>query len=383
MANEDIATLEALSLVYSDFGPQRRSNPYVESVDTRFESTLDVLRRGTLKGFEDNILGSGDSIFGIVLRANDPAASNPATNSTAETMSILSRIFGTPQSVIHGARIKVLKTPHTDIFMDPLTYDQTLEDALRIDNFPLFLYDASKITIEPGSFIYGNFDAHTLRSGLIGEVADLPPFALGVQSSALTAGSYASAAASTVEDFVQSLMRDPPPPLEGAEVYAPYSPEAMKLFEEALEYASLDIGWAYLDSTHYILSKESGGKVGIPNYTYRILTGRDPVEIPNIKDKPEHWPTTWAAAKAGNFGTYLGRSTATGLGQLLQSNAAKFYPNGVDGIGDAFNEAVGFVRYIYDRYGDPDTARSVYGRIGSYRNSRTGVVMKKTFREGY
>jgi hypothetical protein len=61
----------------------------------------------------------------------------------------------------------------------------------------------------------------------------------------------------------------------------------------------------------------------------------------------------------------------------------KFYPGGVNGIGNPEAEAVGYVRYIHSRYGDPDTARSVYGRTGAYINTRTSATIVKEFREGY
>jgi SLT domain-containing protein len=71
------------------------------------------------------------------------------------------------------------------------------------------------------------------------------------------------------------------------------------------------------------------------------------------------------------------KSTASGLGQLLLSNVDKYYPDGRNGIGDALNEAVGMLRYIHDRYGSPEVAGSVYGRIGKYVNARTQVAQVK------
>ena len=184
-------------------------------------------------------------------------------------------------------------------------------------------------------------------------------------------------------------------------IYDPGSPELTVLLLEALAFPGfhgpLPSEWAFLDSTHEIISKESGGKVGVPNYTYDYLVGRDPFIVNNIKKKPDYWPEVWRHARQGIPGVYDGRSSATGLGQLLSGmsddginfranipqNVQLFYPDGVNGISDPLNEAVGYVQYIRDRYGDPDTAWSVYGRYGSYLNTRTDTMMDKDFKEGY
>ena len=68
---------------------------------------------------------------------------------------------------------------------------------------------------------------------------------------------------------------------------------------------------------------------------------------------------------------------------MTKSNATAFYPNGLEGIGNALSEAVGFVKYINSRYGDPDTARTMYGLKGKYINTRTKKQLNKTYEEGY
>jgi hypothetical protein len=165
--------------------------------------------------------------------------------------------------------------------------------------------------------------------------------------------------------------------------YPPGSDKMKTLLKTALGAAKLPLEWADWQETHNILKKESDGKVGIPNYTYQSVAS-------NIKRHPEKWKELiWPLARADTPGTYKGRSTATGLGQLLSSNVKIFYPTGVDGIGKALPEAVGFVKYLYSRYGDPRVAWSVYGKGGkgalavSYVNSRTGKSQKKGFKEGY
>lgn len=81
----------------------------------------------------------------------------------------------------------------------------------------------------------------------------------------------------------------------------------------------------------------------------------------------------YARANASTGKNPIGaKSTASGLGQLLLSNVDKYYPDGRKGIGDPINESVGFMRYIADRYGNPDVAREMYGRTGSYTHPEKG-----------
>jgi hypothetical protein len=196
--------------------------------------------------------------------------------------------------------------------------------------------------------------------------------------------SGASAAGTSI--LVAGALGPPLPPSRGAAGnydYPPGSDKMKTLLREALGAAKLPLEWADWQETHNILKKESDGKVGIPNYTYMSVAS-------NIKSHPEKWEELiWPLARAGEWGTYKGRSTATGLGQLLTSNVKLFYPGGVQGIGKALPEAVGFVKYVYDRYGDPRVAWSVYGKGGegamavTFVNSRTGETKKKGFTEGY
>lgn len=151
--------------------------------------------------------------------------------------------------------------------------------------------------------------------------------------------------------------------------YKPDSQEAKDLLTNAAIKAGLPQEWGSNPDTHWILSKESKGLVGIPNYTYGAR-----------RFNRNRWPEVWAEIKSGVRST---SSTATGLGQLLVDNVKKFYPDGVNGIGDPMNEAIGFLKYIDSRYGSPTVARSVYGQIASYVHGRTGKSMKKSFKEGY
>lgn len=150
--------------------------------------------------------------------------------------------------------------------------------------------------------------------------------------------------------------------------YPPNDPETVKLFSHAANVADLPQSWANDADLHWILGKESGGWVGRPNYT-----------IPGYKDASQ-WRSIWDRLKTGEIWT---KSTATGLGQLLTSNVKKLYPDGLDGIGDPVNEAVGFMLYISNRYGSPKVAREMYGKQGEYTNARTGQLQHKGFTEGY
>lgn len=151
--------------------------------------------------------------------------------------------------------------------------------------------------------------------------------------------------------------------------YPPNSQKAIDLLTAAAVEIGRPASWGSSPDTHEVMRRESAGWVGIPNYTYGSRT----------KDRSQ-WCSVWEELKRGVHPT---RSSATGLGQLLSSNAAKYYPNGVNGIGDPRNEAIGFLKYIYDRYGSPEVARSMHGSTGSYVNARTGKTQNKTFKEGY
>ena len=133
-------------------------------------------------------------------------------------------------------------------------------------------------------------------------------------------------------------------------VYPPHSPEAIALFREAASVAGVPTSWATSNGLHQILSRESGGRVGVPNYTY----GR------RAQD-PGQWPEIWSELRNG---TISARSSATGLGQLLLNNVDTYYPNGRSGIGNAVEEAAGMLNYIQARYGNPEQAWRSYGRMG-------------------
>ena len=170
--------------------------------------------------------------------------------------------------------------------------------------------------------------------------------------------------------------------------------------DKVLDLTKIPLEWATNAQLHRVLGKESGGWVGIPNYTYNYSVGtgdpRRSLQLGKgapVERKREKWPICWEQArnfksghkqKVKSDGTVVNQySSATGLGQCLSRNAAIFYPDGVNGISDALNEAVGMICYIYDRYGDPDTLGTAYGKKCTFVNSRTGLTETKWFKEGY
>lgn len=144
--------------------------------------------------------------------------------------------------------------------------------------------------------------------------------------------------------------------------YAPLAPETIALFTAAAQQAQLPTDWAADVGLHNILQRESGGYVGRPNYQFGAAAA-----LTNASN----WWQIWAAIKDGSWRNLLdqskvkasGPSSATGLGQLTSTNIAtgNYYPSGLNGIGNALEEAIGMLRYIKQRYGSPTAAWAQYG----------------------
>jgi hypothetical protein len=173
-------------------------------------------------------------------------------------------------------------------------------------------------------------------------------------------------------------------------VFSPFSPEAIAHFKAAARAAGLPEDWGADGGLHNILTKESGGWVGRPNYQFGDIS-----QLNKWRD----WPQVWAAIRAGTWRSMLGgiitkpaaeragidlalvgrpysaapqgkQSSATGLGQLTQTNIKlkntdgtfKYYPRGLDSIGVPLDEAIGMLKYIKDRYQTPSNAWAQYAK---------------------
>ena len=162
----------------------------------------------------------------------------------------------------------------------------------------------------------------------------------------------------TVDEATAARLGSPdaqgPRPLSPGEVpnlqtYAPGSPEQIALFQEAARQVGLPEEWASNPGLINILRRESGGRVGVPNYTYGARAN-DPSQWASVHDELRN-------------GVRTTRSSATGLGQLLLGNVDRYYPSGRAGIGNPVEEAAGMMRYIQDRYGTPDNAWARYNTL--------------------
>jgi len=135
--------------------------------------------------------------------------------------------------------------------------------------------------------------------------------------------------------------------------YKPGAPETVELFRNAALWSGMPVQWADHPGLHYILRRETHGWVGRPNCTYNSVHGAD-----FCREHFRHrWPLVWDELRAG---VITARSSACGLGQLLLRNQRRFMPSGPDGLGNALEEAIGMLRYIQNRYGDPQTAYEFY-----------------------
>jgi hypothetical protein len=163
--------------------------------------------------------------------------------------------------------------------------------------------------------------------------------------------------------------------LRNMKSFPPYSNAAKTLFKVAAQYASqldptygVEWNWSNDWSEIYkILWKESGWQVGRLNYTIKWMSTSEykKIALSNSNSKNPLWT----------------RSTASWLGQLLLRNIDKYYPSGRSGIWDPIEEAIGYLRYVGDRYGNPKTADDMYGETWPYRV--WGVKKYKSFEEWY
>ena len=142
--------------------------------------------------------------------------------------------------------------------------------------------------------------------------------------------------------------------------YKAGTPEQIALFTAAAQGAGLPVEWASDPALQFILQKESlNGWVGIPNYLWAKYLNTTSTKM---WADPDSWLKVWNVIKAGNAKpSYTGiTSHAVGLGQMQPTNMKLYYPDGIQGCGDPYNEAVGMLRYIAARYGTPAKAREYW-----------------------
>lgn len=141
----------------------------------------------------------------------------------------------------------------------------------------------------------------------------------------------------------------------GGGYYRPGSPEQIQLFLEASKVAGTPTSWIVNSQGEAnpamtrLLTKESGGWVGRPNYEFG--------DVWQTK-YAAHWPGIWAKLHAGEKAP-KGRG-ATGLGQLVLTTVDKHYPDGRKGIGNPMSEAVGMLSYLDARWKSPERALECY-----------------------
>lgn len=150
--------------------------------------------------------------------------------------------------------------------------------------------------------------------------------------------------------------------------FRPRSKEAQILFRVALQASGLPESWYNSPALHNILERESNWKVWVLNYTINWM------DTNYFKNRALSYPH--------NDNPIGSKSTASWLWQLLLSNVDKYYPDWRNWIWNPVSEAVWFIRYIVDRYGTPEIAWSVYGKVASY-NHPTKWRQHKWFKEWY
>ena len=129
-------------------------------VDTRLETTFDILRQSTLDVNTPAIFGRSDTVKAIVLRSE--AAPFSPFGMMSENMT---------------ARARVIDNYHSELIMDPKGVNglDPLDLAL-INAFPAFRYSAMDEAgvIPPGSIIRATFDAGSLNKGVVQAIL-MPP----------------------------------------------------------------------------------------------------------------------------------------------------------------------------------------------------------------
>jgi hypothetical protein len=165
------------------------------------------------------------------------------------------------------------------------------------------------------------------------------------------------------------------------QVYPPGSQKQVDLFRRAARLIGVPEAWASDPALRFLIAHESGGVVGVPNYTWGWRAR-----------EAACWPSIHRQIQSG---LVADARSATGLGQLKvytkdykgkplepghgQGGVDTFYPSGRAGIGNPLEEAAGMLNYIRARYGTPKAARACYGKAPCQVPGHA----TKTFKEGY
>jgi len=376
------------------------------SGDRRTLSTTDAISAVMERAFTPDVL-DGKGLFNGIVMATLPTT-QPTFLSFKDNINYLNSIAQNPDGELQELhfiyKVYIPEIDPREIILNTSRKKacEGLSLSQRVTTLPTavissgFSEDKSQQAIVPGTLVDIRFsDAKRfLRPIIVGIGGKV--FDVDYTSQSLKVKFSQATAIVLKEDFGKIKIREPRLSEEEQNrfpggVYEPRTQKAVDLLTNALRQANLPEEWAMLESLHYIMDRESGGKVGIPNYRYDYLPERDPQRISNVNTKPETWERIWESAKKGETGMAgldadaprSKGSTATGLGQLTKKNVVEYYPFGIGGIGNAASEAYGYVKYISARYGDPDTARTMYGRTGTYVNTRTGKEQLKDYEEGY
>lgn len=157
--------------------------------------------------------------------------------------------------------------------------------------------------------------------------------------------------------------------------FIPWSKEAQKLFLYACNAAKLPKEWAFSDSLHKLLEKESNWRVWIANYTFKYKVS-SPEQFKEIAVKNSD-VKSWEISRS-----LWVRSNATWLWQMLLSNIDKYYPDWRKWIWIPINEAIWMLKYIEDRYWNPEIANNMHWKLWTYNHPKKWN-QSKNFKEWY
>ncbi|MGE4443364.1 MAG: hypothetical protein AB7E37_00035 [Candidatus Altimarinota bacterium] len=266
---------------------------------------------------------------------------------------------------LFGDKIASLSVGKKETIEDKITDIARLQDDFQED------YPSEKAILEGGkpSEKFSGYVVNSLNPSKISEVSQIYGYNLEVVKQTRRANNPSlGGGPMNLENInIEGISKEEVDAILNKQKFTPGSKDAQVLFLAACQAADLPKDWCNKESLHRILSRESNGMVGRLNYT---IKGHS---VDSFKEQ------ALSSTRNNPIGTV---STASGLGQLLLSNVDKYYPEGRKGIGDPLNEAVGMLRYIKDRYGNPDIAWSVYGKTGNFDHPQTGRQYKG-FAEGY